>query len=499
MQGLRQLARLAWRWYRHLRHPGAGLWRGLALRDPAPGAWPPGLGPLDEEALAFPLTAEETEVWRTRLASRAYDWVLYQPPGQPPVVGMRFLLACAIKSVRGPGFVTLPGKSWLADPLSVRRALDRVAELSDLPAPLALARVTGAAAKRPPGAPRIHYMLPGTGLSGGTAICIQHARRLRARGLEVTLVDVHGHGEGLDWFPDFDIPLVPLHLAPAWPDAVVATGWQTTAFLDVFSGAVPVYFVQSDETRFTEDPRLKKRIAATYRRQARYMTEARWIQDWLRQNFGHEALLVPNGLDPDIIRPDLPLAPPGPRPRILLEGPIAIPFKGMAEAFEAVGPLDAEIWCVSSHGEPGPGQRCDRFFGKVPMQEMRRIYSSCDIFLKLSRVEGFFGPPLEMMACGAGAVVVGAVTGHEEYIRHEGNALVVPLGDVPAARAAVQRLIDDKALRQRLVTAGLRTAAEWPWEATIETLDNWFRDLTGKDSVQPPDNTPPDKLKNNLA
>lgn len=474
LETLRRLARLGWRWLRHRRDPEAGLWQGLALRDPAPGQWPRGLGPVVETALDFPRTEAEAEHLQELLVSRTFDWVLFQPPARPPVGRMAFLTACLRKARLGPGFIPLADGGWLADPLSVRRALDRLPDSVPRGDPAVLAQVAGTHARRPPGPPRILYLLPGTGLSGGTAICIQHARRLRARGLDVTLVDVQGSGTTLDWFPGFDVPIVPLHRAPAWPDAVVATGWQTAGCLDLFPGAVPVYFVQSDETRFTDDLRLKRRIARTYRRKARFLTEARWIRAWLREAFGQDALLVPNGLDPEIIRPDQPLVPRGPRPRILLEGPVAIPFKGMADAFAAVSPLDAEIWCVSTHGEPGPGQRCDRFFGKVPMQEMRRIYASCDIFLKLSRVEGFFGPPLEMMACGAGAVVVGAVSGHDEYVRHEENALVVPLGDVIAARAAVQRLIEDRELREMLIAGGLRTAAEWPWEPTVETLEQFF-------------------------
>lgn len=67
----------------------------------------------------------------------------------------------------------------------------------------------------------------------------------------------------------------------------------------------------------------------------------------------------------------------------------------MAVAIEAVAPLDVEVWCVSSRGAPIKEWKCDRFFEHVPMVDMRRIYSSCDILLKLSRVEGMFSPPLE--------------------------------------------------------------------------------------------------------
>ncbi|MNL18511.1 D-inositol-3-phosphate glycosyltransferase [compost metagenome] len=290
------------------------------------------------------------------------------------------------------------------------------------------------------------------------------------------LIDVNEDAKELDWFPDLNVPVIPFSRAPRDLDAVIATGWQTVPFLECLPAERRIYFVQSDESRFTEDAGLKARILATYLKPFEYMTEARWIQRWLKQEFGHEAVYVPNGLDPEIMHPVAPLEPKGYRLRVLLEGPISIPFKGMADAFAAVRDLDCEVWCVSSHGRPDPDWRCDRFFERVPMTEMKRIYSSCDILLKMSRVEGFFGPPLEMMACG-GTSVVAKVTGYDEYIMDGMNALVVEPGDVGAARAAVHRLLVEPALRERLVAAGRMTAKEWRWEPTIDILDEC---LSGK-------------------
>jgi hypothetical protein len=145
----------------------------------------------------------------------------------------------------------------------------------------------------------------------------------------------------------------------------------------------------------------------------------------------------------------------------------------MKEAFEAVAPLDVEVWCVSSLGKPEPDWKCNRFFEQIPMTDMKRVYSSCDILLKLSRVEGFFGPPMEMMACG-GAVVVGRVTGYDEYIIDGYNAIVVDPLDIPAAREAVQLLINNKNTYDSLVENGKKTAREWSWEKSIDVLETHY-------------------------
>ena len=121
----------------------------------------------------------------------------------------------------------------------------------------------------------------------------------------------------------------------------------------------------------------------------------------------------------------------------------------------------ARFGASAAAGRPEPSWHCDRFLGKVPHRprNMKHIYSSCDVFLKMSEVEAFFLPPMEMMACGQGACVLGEVTGIEEYVEDGVNALVVKQGDVAGARRAVQRLMDDEPLRRRLMANGLKDGA----------------------------------------
>lgn len=320
---------------------------------------------------------------------------------------------------------------------------------------------------------KIAYIVPSCGVSGGMAVICQHANRLLQRGHDVILLSVVDI-KPMDWFPGQNVPVHDAHTWQGELDVVVATGWSTAFWLPRISAKTKCYFVQSDETRFHPQGSLWQHLTTlTYYFGVHYLTEARWIRTWLKHNFGHDAELVPNGLDPDLFCPVEPLRRKGDKPRILLEGAIGLPYKGMHEAFQAVSTLDVEVWCVSSYGAPEPHWKCHRFFEHVPMKDMKKIYSSCDILLKLSRVEGFFGPPMEMMACG-GAVVVGKVTGYDEYIVEDENALVVDPLDIQAARTAVQRLIDDKALRERLIAAGARTAQEWRWEGSIDTLEAFY-------------------------
>ena len=243
----------------------------------------------------------------------------------------------------------------------------------------------------------ICYIIPTTNITGGVAVVCEHLNRLQKLGFKC-LIASYDNKTDLSWFPDQSVKVVPLKgnkdLIEKY-NTVVATGWITAYELILLNVKRKIYLVQSDETRFyPKGSYLKKRVKRTYSFPFEFITIAKWLQIWLKENFDKDSHYVPNGINTDIFYPDKPLEPkPKNKKRILLEGAINLPFKGMKEAFEVVQDLDCEVWCVSYDGKPEPQWHCDRFFEKVPMNMMRRIYSSCDILLKLSKVEGFFGPP----------------------------------------------------------------------------------------------------------
>lgn len=319
---------------------------------------------------------------------------------------------------------------------------------------------------------KIAFILPGVGVSGGIAVVFKHAMMLLAAGHDAFVINIGEPGDG-SWFSNNTVPII--HINDQRPyvfdhiDMLFATGWSTAEWLDKIDAKRKLYFVQSDERRFSEDEHLKKKIHNTYKLDCEYVTEAFWIQKLLSEEFGHKATYVPNGLDQNIFFPTEPLAKKSNKIRVLIEGPIIIPFKGMLDSYNAIKDLDCEIWIVSSAGRPPADWRYDRFFERVPFALMPQIYSSCDVFLKMSRVEGFFGPPMEAMACGC-SVVVGKVTGYDEYIKHQKNALVVEQGDIAGAKKAVQRLIDDEDLRNQLIAEGHLTANAWSWEKSFHAM-----------------------------
>ncbi|NJL92465.1 MAG: glycosyltransferase family 4 protein [Anaerolineae bacterium] len=98
--------------------------------------------------------------------------------------------------------------------------------------------------------------------------------------------------------------------------------------------------------------------------------------------------------------------------------------------------------------------------------EVAEFYRACTVFVFTSVMEGFGLPPLEAMACGA-AVVTTDCGGVRDYATPL-NALIVPVNDVAALRAGVERLLEDEALRARLVAAGYQVAEQFTATATSQ-------------------------------
>lgn len=321
----------------------------------------------------------------------------------------------------------------------------------------------------------ICYIIPTTNITGGVAVVCEHLNRLQKLGFKCLIASYDNKTE-LSWFPNQSVKVVPLkgnkELIETY-NTVLATGWITAYELLLLNVKRKIYLVQSDETRFyPQGSFLKKRVKRTYTFPFEFITIAKWLQVWLKENFNRDSYYVPNGINTDIFYLDTPLEPkPKNKKRILLEGAINLPFKGMKEAFEVVQDMDCEVWCVSYDGKPQPQWHCDRFFEKVPMNMMRRIYSSCDILLKLSRVESFGYPPLEMMACG-GASVVSDIDGHKEYIVDNYNALLTNPKNIKQTKQIIKKLIDDKSLYQKLEQNFSKTVQKYNWTNSIEILQN---------------------------
>ena len=101
---------------------------------------------------------------------------------------------------------------------------------------------------------------------------------------------------------------------------------------------------------------------------------------------------------------------------------------------------------------------------------MADLYERNDVLLKLSSVEGMFGPPLEAFHRGATCVVT-PVTGHDEYVEHGWNGLLADWDDLRGTARQLDLLARDRALLAFLRANALETARAWPsWDQASQFM-----------------------------
>ena len=317
---------------------------------------------------------------------------------------------------------------------------------------------------------RVAFVVNDLQLSGGVGVVVEHARQLTLRhGFAVDLVLAREQDEP-DWrFPGLgDVPVHGMAQARSLDyDVAVATWWETVGPALELPARRHAYFIQSLEDRFYRSHEAQRLAAAlTHHVPLQVITEARWIIETLEElTPTRRCLLVRNGIAKDVFAS--PAAPPvrGEEPlRILVEGDPGVWFKGVPEAFKAIESMTAPRLVTAVTPRGGAPDGVDVALGPLSQREMAATYAKADVVLKLSRVEGMFGPPLEGFHMGATCVVTG-VSGHEEYVVHGENGLVVGWDDIRGAGRALDLLARDHALLHRLRWGALATAKGWPsWE-----------------------------------
>lgn len=329
-------------------------------------------------------------------------------------------------------------------------------------------------------------------ICGGTYVILQHAEHLHKLGYEVTIALVYMPQDKFLVFRDSDQCWHPalrnlrfINISEAMQaeyDSVIFTWWATVVYATRLKAKSYVYFVQSIESRFymKEDTFMREIADRSYQIGLPVITEATWIHQLLLTRYKNNVQLVKNGILKSLYTPEGERIADKPthQLRVLVEGPIHAPYKNVKKTVELCLKANVgEIWLLTSTPiKDFPG--VSRIFSQVPITEVPKIYRSCDVIVKLSYVEGMFGPPLEMFHCG-GTAIVYDVTGYDEYITHNVNALVAKTDDEDAVINYLTNLNADRSLLTRLTQGALATAAQWiTWEESSNQFRNALEVLT---------------------
>jgi glycosyltransferase involved in cell wall biosynthesis len=160
------------------------------------------------------------------------------------------------------------------------------------------------------------------------------------------------------------------------------------------------------------------------------------------------------------------------RPYVLFTGTVE-PRKNLhrlLKAFARMSRRDVDLvlvgpagWNESLETDLAPLEGRVHVLGFIDRDDLEALLAGADVFCLPSVKEGFGLPVLEAMSQGA-AVVTSTGTSTAE-VAGDAALLVDPLDEV-AISAAIEELLEDRALAARLSTAGRARAATYTWERT---------------------------------
>ncbi|MBD9479909.1 glycosyltransferase [Pseudoxanthomonas sp. PXM02] len=279
--------------------------------------------------------------------------------------------------------------------------------------------------------------------------------------------------EHIDWLRDFDPQVLHAH----WATYPSTAAWTLSRVL-----RLPFGFTCHAHDIFIE----RQLIARKIQDAAVAVTISRFNVDWLSQRETAQAReklqVIHCGVD---LRAN-PWQPDGRAPQQILTVGRLDPIKGFATLVEALallaqrgvdfqcrllgsGPLDASLRSLAQ--ARGVADRIE-FCGAQPQDVVRRWMGEASLFVLPSEVapdgnrDGIPVALMEAMATGC-PVVSTRVSGIPELVEHETSGLLVDEKQPVALADAMQRLLEDAALRRQVV-GGAREKVEREFDARKE-------------------------------
>jgi glycosyltransferase involved in cell wall biosynthesis len=273
-----------------------------------------------------------------------------------------------------------------------------------------------------------------------------------------------------------------------------AGGATRVAMLTAKLTGIPFSFSAHARDIYTTEPRvLRERLDAASFVVTCTRANQRYLQELLEPASREKVLLGYHGIDLAKFRPDAAPAP-GEAPLILSVGRL-VRKKGLGDLLSACailkrrgasfrclivgdGPERARLELMASElaledrvSLPGSGSQ----------EDVLRAYRSATIFALPCRVledgdrDGIPNVLLEAMAVEL-PIVSSAISGIPELIEHERNGILVPERDPQALAAALERLLDDRALRAELGRRARETVVRrFDRSANVRELTEMFR------------------------
>ena len=348
---------------------------------------------------------------------------------------------------------------------------------------------------------RVLFVLPVKAAGGGSNLVFLAAQAMRSMGVDAQILNLNIYRSSFEKsYPNTSVPLiysdtedVP-EIAAAF-DAVVATSNTSVSWIAPvqIKNTKPVigYFIQDYEPYFYPPDTTEFHLAASSYTMIPNMVRCvttQWIDDQIKDHHSVSCHVIGGYLDVDLFRPrphpgsswpDRPvhiaamIRPVSERrgPRMTMEVlQLASKMYGSRLQFTLFG---------FEPGDPGfarlPKDFPWQLAGELRPAQVANLLNQCDIFVDYSVYQAFGLTALESMSCGL-ATIVPMQGGADTFAKHEENCLVVDTQNQTACFNALQQLVEDDFLRQKLQRNAIPAAVQfYPELPAYNLLDALFR------------------------
>jgi phosphatidyl-myo-inositol alpha-mannosyltransferase len=201
-----------------------------------------------------------------------------------------------------------------------------------------------------------------------------------------------------------------------------------------------------------------------------------------RRRVGGSFEIVPDGVDVQRFARASPAGLPGNGRRLLFVGRLHARkgFPVLVDAFARLATAHADLG-LTVVGDGGQRTALERLptavrsrvsmLGPISNDRLPPIHAACDVFVAPNTGGESFGVVLvEAMAAGL-PVVASRIGGFDEVVRNGVDGLLVPPGDPAALASALDQVLRDADLAERLSAAGRARASDFSWETVVPRLE----------------------------
>lgn len=330
----------------------------------------------------------------------------------------------------------------------------------------------------------ITYVMTWTGVCGGTKIILEHANRLTRMGHKITLIT---HDNKPVWFnmePDIKFIQVSwenvlCEYIPKETDVIVATYWREIYECVEQKIAPVIYFEQGDFHLFDTN-KLDARTFNYINKQLKTIDDIYTVSSFAKQKlkeiYNVEAKVIPNAVNDKVFfyeehkENEIPI--------ITIIGSEETEFKRIQNIIDAVKIIQKKYnvklqWVTPTK----PIKNIDIDCLVNPAQiEIGNLLRKTDIYVCASIYEAFCLPVLEAMTCGA-AVVTTNNGGNMDFVKDNINALVVEKDNINDLVEKIEKILNDRELKNSLIKNGVDESKQYSWDNIMEKIEKYYQEI----------------------